>query len=51
MEPEILPYQEILDSIQNENLKNESTNNKTERKINNPPENENTETDGKTMEK
>jgi len=44
MEPEILPYQDILDSIQNEKLKNESTTNKTERQINNPPENENTKT-------
>merc|ERR1711984_59544 len=51
MEPEILPYQEILDSIQNEKLKNKSTTNKTEKKINTHPENENTDTNEKTMEK
>ena len=50
MEPEILPYQDILDSIQNEKLKKESTNNKPERQINDPPENENIETNGKITE-
>ena len=52
MEPEILPYQDILDSIQDKKInKNESTGYRNERKINNPPENKYTGTNENTTEK